>query len=46
MVMPINFKLNKGKTNEDNSTQGIIAVDEVQSRNERFRVDTNYTNGE
>lgn len=33
MVMPIIFKLNEGKTNQDNSTQGIIVVEEAESKN-------------
>ncbi len=46
MVMPIIFKLNEGKTNEDNSTQGIIVVEEAESKNGKLRVDASYSNGE
>ena len=46
MVVPIIFKLNEGKTNPDNTTQGIIVVDQVQSKNENFKVDADYANGE
>jgi TonB family protein len=45
MVMPIFFKLNKGKTNQDNSTQGTIVVEKAESKNEKFNVDTHYANG-
>lgn len=45
MVVPIVFKLNKGQTNEDNSTKGIIIIEEVEPKNEKFKVDANYANG-
>jgi TonB family protein len=46
MVVPITFKLNEGKTNPDNSTQGIIIIEEVQAKNEKLKVDADYANGE
>jgi TonB family C-terminal domain len=46
MVVPITFKLDEGRTNPDNSTQGIIVIEQVESRNEKFKVDANYANGE
>ena len=46
MVVPIVFKLNEGKTNPDNSTQGIIIIEEVQAKNEKLKVDADYANGE
>ncbi|MEX2232499.1 MAG: TonB family protein [Cyclobacteriaceae bacterium] len=46
MVVPVVFKLNKGKTNPDNSTQGIIVIEAVEPKNEKFKVDANYANGE
>ena len=46
MVVPIVFKLNKGQTNEDNSTKGIIVVEEVEPKNEKFKVDAHYANSE
>lgn len=46
MVVPIVFKLNEGKTNPDNSTQGIVIIEEVQGKYEKFKVDADYANGE
>ena len=46
MLVPITFKLNEGKTNPDNSTQGIVIIENVQARNETFKVDADYANGE
>jgi len=46
MAVPIIFKLNTGQTNRDNSTKGIIIVEEVESKNEKFKVDASYANGE
>jgi len=46
MVVPITFKLNEGKTNPDNSTQGIVIIEEVQGRYEKFKVDADYADGE
>jgi len=45
MQMPIIFKLNHGKTNPDNSTQGIIILEEAKSDIHKFTVDANYSNG-
>ena len=46
MVVPIVFKLDEVQTNEDKSAKGIIVIEEIESRNERFKVDANYANGE
>lgn len=46
MVMPVTFKLNKGKTNEDNSTQGIIIAEDVELMNNKLKVEASYANGE
>lgn len=46
MMVPIVFKLNEGKTNPDNTTQGIIVFEEVQPRHENFKVDADYADGE
>ena len=46
MVLPIVFKLDHGKTNPDNSTQGIIVIDPVESKNGVLKVDASYSNGE
>ena len=46
MVVPIVFQLNKGQKNPDNSTQGMIVVEKVQARNNKFKVDASYANGE
>ncbi len=46
MVVPITFKLNEGKTNPDNSTQGMVIIEDVQSINEKFKVEAGYANGE
>jgi TonB family protein len=46
MVVPITFKLDETKTNQDNSAHGIIIIEDVQSRNEKFKVDADYINGE
>ena len=45
MVVPIVFKLNKGQTNPDNSTQGIIVVEQVEASDEKFKVDAHYADG-
>lgn len=46
MVLPITFELNEGKTNPDNSTQGVVIIEQVESRNEKFTVDADYVNAE
>ncbi|WPP52100.1 TonB family protein [Catalinimonas niigatensis] len=46
MVMPVTFKLNKGKTNEDNSTQGIIIAEDVELMNNKLKVEAIYTHDE
>ncbi|MDF9799382.1 TonB family protein [Catalinimonas alkaloidigena] len=45
MVMPIVFKLNEGKTNPDNSTQGMVIVEEVEQKNNKLKVDAHYAGG-
>ncbi len=46
MILPIIFKLNEGETNEDNSTKGIIFLEEVEQKKATLKVDANYANGE
>lgn len=46
MVMPIVFKLNEGKKNPDNSTQGIVVVEEVEQKNNKLKVNASYNSGE
>jgi len=46
MAVPITFKLSEDKTNPDKSRQGIVIIEDVQSRNEQFKVDVDYMNGE
>jgi TonB family protein len=45
MVVPIVFKLNQGEKNPDNSTKGAIIIEQIQQRNEKFKVDAQYANG-
>lgn len=45
MVMPITFKLNEDKTNEDNGSQGMIIVERAQIIGNKLRVDAQYANG-
>ncbi|MEM7551575.1 MAG: TonB family protein [Bacteroidota bacterium] len=46
MQIPIIFKLNDGKLNDDNSTQGMVILEEVLTKNAAFKVDAGYNNGE
>jgi len=46
MVVPITFALNEGKINPDNSTQGMVIIEEVQSKNEKLQVNADYNDGE
>jgi TonB family protein len=46
MSMPIIFQLNEGKKNKDNSTQGKIVVEKAQLKQEKFKVDASFANGE
>ena len=46
MIVPIAFKLNDGKVNPDKSKQGMVIIKDIQSVNETFKVDANYSNGE
>ncbi len=43
--MPIVFKLDHGKKNADNSTQGIIVVKDVELKKGKLKVDAKYKNG-
>ena len=45
MVLPFTFKLNKEKVNPDNSTQGVIIVDEVRYTENNLKINANYDNG-
>ena len=46
MELPVVFKLDHGKTNPDNSTQGIIIIDKVKTNNPgALKVETSYENG-
>ncbi len=46
MELPVIFKLNHERTNKDNSLGGIIILDEVVSKLNKFIVDANYAHGE
>lgn len=46
MAVPIVFKLDKSRRNKDNSTQGIIVVENVVPISERFQVDARFADGE
>lgn len=46
MVVPIVFQLNKGVVNKDNSTQGIIWVEEVRQKSSKLKVDVRFAGGE
>ena len=45
MVLPVTFKLNHEKTNPDNSTQGMVILDEV-SNNMSLQVTADYSDGQ
>lgn len=45
MVVPIVFKLKAGETNSNNAAQGMVIVEEIQSRNYELTVEANYENG-
>ena len=45
MVVPIVFQLKAGETNSDNSAQGMVIVEEIQSRNYELTVEASYENG-
>lgn len=45
MVVPIVFKLNDGKFNPDNSKQGMVIIEDVESVNQRLKIDADYVNG-
>lgn len=45
MVLPVAFKLNEGKVNDDKSTQGMIIIEEVKPRQGKLKVDASYANG-
>lgn len=46
MVVPIVFQLKAGETNSDNSAQGMVIIGDMQSRNYKLTVESNYENGE
>jgi len=46
MEIPIIFKLNRAKTNPDNSTQGTVVIGEVEANNGQLKVNANYEKGE
>ena len=46
MGMPILFKLKEGEVNPDNSAQGFIVVEEVESKNGKLKIAANYSDGE
>ena len=46
MVVPIIFQLKAGETNSDNSAQGVVIIEELQSRNYKLTVEAGYENGE
>jgi TonB family protein len=46
MVVPIVFKINDGKVNPDKSKQGLVIIEDIQSINEKFKVDADYADGE
>jgi TonB family protein len=46
MTLPVLFKLNHEKTNPDNSTQGMIILEETQPQLNKLKVDASYGNGE
>lgn len=46
MVVPIVFQLKKSETNSDNRKQGMVIIEEIQSRNYKLTVEASYENGE
>jgi len=45
MTLPVVFKLNHDQINEDNSTQGMIILEETQTNLNKLKVDARYANG-
>ena len=45
MAMPIVFKLDHGRKNPDNSTQGMIVVKEVEMKKGKLKIDASFRNG-
>lgn len=45
MVVPVVFQLKAGETNPDNSAQGMVIIEEIQSRNQTLTVEARYENG-
>lgn len=45
LAMPIIFKLNPEKKNPDNSAQGFIVIEKVETQKSNFKVDANYDAG-
>ncbi|MEQ8474459.1 MAG: TonB family protein [Marinoscillum sp.] len=46
MVLPIIFKLNHEELNADNTSQGVIIIEEAETDNGPLKVDASYANGE
>lgn len=46
MVVPVVFQLKAGETNSDNSTQGMVLIEEIQSKNYKLTVESSYEKGE
>ena len=46
MEVPINFKLDRTKTNADQTSYGVVAIDEAEVLKDKFNVDAKYVNGE
>lgn len=46
MIIPIIFKLDQARRNADQTKQGMIVVEKVETKNEKLKVDARYTNGE
>ncbi len=45
MVLPIIFQLNPELKNIDNTSQGIIIIEELDQDNSQLKIDAQYTNG-
>lgn len=46
MVVPVVFLLKVGEINPDKSAQGMVIIEEIQSRNYKLTVEASYENGE
>jgi TonB family protein len=45
MIMPIIFKLDQARRNADQSKQGMIVVEKIETKNEKLKVDAKYSDG-